>query len=143
MYLGYQGELIAMAAESKEELEKIPFIKFDRIEETSENYELFNGRYYPVNKELVAVKNEEIRKQRQSWYEQHTDPLASRKLRRQALGVWTDEDEAAFAAEIKSLMIELENKFPYVITEEVAAAQNSISQGNTEETENAAQNQEV
>ena len=58
MYLGYQGELIAMAAESKEELEKIPFIKFDRIEETSENYELFNGRYYPVNKELVAVKNE-------------------------------------------------------------------------------------
>ncbi len=143
MYLGYQGELLSMVASTREELEKNPFIKFDRIEESSENYELFDGKYYPVNDELVAAKNEEIRKQRQSWYEQHTDPLASRKLRRQALGLWTDEDEAAFVAEIKSLMIELENKFPYVITEEVAAAQNSISQGNTEETENVAQNQKV
>ena len=114
MYLGYQGELLSMVASTREELEKNPFIKFDRIEESSENYELFDGKYYPVNDELVAAKNEEIRKQRQSWYEQHTDPLASRKLRRQALGVWTDEDEAAFAAEIENLMHELEIKLPYL-----------------------------
>lgn len=114
MFLGYQKELLACVADTREELENNPFIVFDRIEESPETYELFNGKYYPANNELIAAKNEEIRKQRQSWYEQHTDPLTARKLRRQVLGQWTEEDEAAFAAEIERLMIELEQKFPYL-----------------------------
>lgn len=45
MFLGYQNNKIAFIAETKEELENIPFVTLDKIEETDKEYILLNGEY--------------------------------------------------------------------------------------------------
>jgi hypothetical protein len=45
MFLGYQNDKIAFVAETKEELENLPCVSLDRIEETTGEYVLYNGSY--------------------------------------------------------------------------------------------------
>lgn len=45
MWLGYQGNKIVLAAQSREELENAPCMVFDRIEESAEDYVLWGGEY--------------------------------------------------------------------------------------------------
>ena len=45
MFLGYQGNKIVLAANSREELENAPCMVFDRIEESAEEYVLWGGEY--------------------------------------------------------------------------------------------------
>jgi hypothetical protein len=47
MYLGYQNNKIAFIAETKEELENMPCVSLDKIEETGVEYVLHNGEYKP------------------------------------------------------------------------------------------------
>lgn len=45
MFLGYQGDKIVLTAQTRAELEKTPFIQMDKIEETTDNYLLWNGNF--------------------------------------------------------------------------------------------------
>lgn len=45
MFLGYQNNKIVAVAQTREALEKLPCLVFDRIEETAEEYVLLNGLY--------------------------------------------------------------------------------------------------
>ena len=45
MFLGYQNGKITFVAETKEELENLKFVSFDKIEETDKTYFLHNGEY--------------------------------------------------------------------------------------------------
>lgn len=45
MFIGYQNNIIAYVAETREELENLPCVTLDKIEETSEEYVLYNGSY--------------------------------------------------------------------------------------------------
>ena len=45
MFIGKQGNLIVLTANTREELENNKFIKFDSIEETDLELTLYNGRY--------------------------------------------------------------------------------------------------
>ena len=45
MYVGYQDERIVYVAETKTEIENLPCVVFDKIEEVSEEYVLVNGNY--------------------------------------------------------------------------------------------------
>lgn len=45
MFIGKQGNLIVLAANTREELENNKFIKFDSIEETDLELALYNGKY--------------------------------------------------------------------------------------------------
>lgn len=45
MFLGYQNDKIAFIAETREELENMPCVTFDKIEETDKTYFLHNGSY--------------------------------------------------------------------------------------------------
>lgn len=45
MFLGYQNNKIMYIANTRQELENIPCISFDKIEETNETYFLYNGEY--------------------------------------------------------------------------------------------------
>ena len=63
MFLGYQNNKIAFVADTQEELENLPCVTFDKIEETSEEYVLHNGEYV-LKSEADALQNqEEIDKQ--------------------------------------------------------------------------------
>jgi hypothetical protein len=57
--------------------------------------------------------NEEITQQRQQAYVERTDPLTLRKLRKQALGEWTEEDEAQYVAEIQVISQQIAEEYPY------------------------------
>lgn len=49
MFIGIQGDLIVLTANTKEELENNKFIKFDSIEETDLELTLYNGKYLTQN----------------------------------------------------------------------------------------------
>ena len=64
MFLGYQNEKIVMVADSKEALENMPCICFERIEETDKTYFLHNGEYVteipsvPLEEQVAALEKE-------------------------------------------------------------------------------------
>lgn len=45
MFLGYQNDKIALIADTEAELTNNRFMKFDRIEESADDYVLYNGEY--------------------------------------------------------------------------------------------------
>lgn len=47
MFIGYQNDKIVFIAETKEELENMPCVILDRIEETGVEYVSHNGEYKP------------------------------------------------------------------------------------------------
>lgn len=59
MYLGYQNEKITFIADTKEELENLPLVSFDKIVKSKTNYILVNGEYIKESesKNLVAIEN--------------------------------------------------------------------------------------
>ena len=71
-------------------------------------------RYFQIV-EIPVYKptNEEISQQRQNAYTERTDPLTLRKLRKQALGEWTTEDEKEYVAQIQAISKQIEVEFPY------------------------------
>ena len=48
MFAGYQNNKIVLVKDTREELENAPCMVFDKIEELSEDYELYNGEYITV-----------------------------------------------------------------------------------------------
>lgn len=63
--------------------------------------------------EPLPPTNEQISQQRQNAYAERTDPLTLRKLRKQALGEWTTEDEKEYVAQIQAISEQIEAEFPY------------------------------
>ena len=47
MFIGYQNDKIAFVAETRDELENMPCVILDRIEETGVEYVSHNGEYKP------------------------------------------------------------------------------------------------
>ncbi|MBR2412095.1 MAG: hypothetical protein IKB10_00300 [Alphaproteobacteria bacterium] len=56
MFLGTQGDLIAMIAETREELENMPCITFTEIIETNKPVKMVDGKYY-IEAENIFSKN--------------------------------------------------------------------------------------
>lgn len=62
----------------------------------------------------VEEQNEAIRQTRLSLYKNNTDELTLRKLRKQALGTWTRQDEEEYLSEIKKMSEDINNGNPYI-----------------------------
>lgn len=75
-------------------------------------------RYFQITeKTIYKPTNEEISQQRQNAYTERTDPLTLRKLRKQALGEWTTEDEKEYVAQIQAISEQIASEFPYISEE--------------------------
>lgn len=60
MFIAKNGDLIILARETREELEKdTEYMVYDSIEETSENYQLYDGRYL-LSEEIQQKERERI-----------------------------------------------------------------------------------
>lgn len=81
MFLGMQDDLIALIAESREELESAPCIEFTDIVETDEPVEMVAGIYYVGASAIVDAKQKEKRTLRNSYLEMYVDPVVSNPLR--------------------------------------------------------------
>lgn len=75
--------------------------------------DLGNRLYKIVEIPVYNQTNEEISQQRQNAYIERTDPLTLRKLRKQALGEWTTEDEKEYVAQIQAISEQIASEFPY------------------------------
>ncbi len=78
MFLGYQGDKIVLTAQTRAELEKTPFIQMDKIEETTDNYLLWNGNF--VKKENAVLNKDEISLKRAQKYTETTDKFLLENL---------------------------------------------------------------
>ena len=67
--------------------------------------------YTPV--QPVDEYNAEQKEKRSQAYIERTDYLTLRKMRKQALGEWTEEDEANYVAEIQAISQAIAEEFPY------------------------------
>lgn len=118
--LGYDfatanGYTIAEVESREEWQEKEVEIINDKGEtEIKKEKELVMVRYFQIV-EIPVYKptNEEISQQRQSAHIERTDPLTLRKLRKQALGEWTEEDEKEYISQIQAISKQIEVEFPY------------------------------
>ena len=104
MFLGYQGEIIALVANTREELENNKFMKFDRIEESAVNYELYNGEYLTVT-EAAESKDADAKAAQIKALQEQLDTLdlkAIRALRALQAETGTEAD--------RSKLVELETQ---------------------------------
>lgn len=99
MYLGYQSEKIALVADIREELANNKFMKFDRIEESTEDYELYNGEYLTVAEAAERKAADEKAAQIKALQEQldALDLKAIRALRAIQAGTGTEADTTRLA----------------------------------------------
>ena len=117
MYLGIQNKKIVLAANTREEVEKAPCMKFDEIREVAEEYVLYNGEYLlkveADARQAAAEKAAQIA-ELQTQLDQ-LDLKAIRALRAIQAGVGTETDTAklaeleAQAATIRQQIKELQN----------------------------------
>ena len=100
MYAGYQNEKIVLTADTQEELANNKFMVFDKIEELSEPYELYNGEYISSAEAAIRRAEDEKAAQIKALQEQldTLDLKAIRALRAIQAGVGTEEDTQRIAA---------------------------------------------
>ena len=87
MYLGYQGDIIALIADTREELENAPCMRFTEIKEYWGPIEQINGTYYLGDDAIIEMKKKEVRLYRNHLLEIYVDPVVSNPLR------WADLDK--------------------------------------------------
>lgn len=95
MFLGYQNNKIVLTANTREELENTPCMKFDKIEETEVKYTLYNGEY--LTDEEVLVKQKEARKKELIAELDALDLKCIRAIRAIQAGTGTEDDTARLA----------------------------------------------
>lgn len=86
MFIGYQNENISFIGNTKEELENLPCVELTKIEEV-DFAEMFNGKIYIKEEELIEAKKESVRETRDFYLEKYVDPVVSNPLR------WADMSE--------------------------------------------------
>lgn len=120
MYLGYQNDKIAFVAETKEELENMPCVVLDKIEETDKTYFLHNGEYVcevPFDQQV-----EEMRQARADAYASEVDTLMAEYNRKKTFGLFEEGEEEALLAEIEAKVEEIKARYPYPTVEEPGPA---------------------
>ncbi len=121
MFLGYQNDKIAFIAETREELENMPCVTLDKIEEV-EFAEMFNGVIYTSEEELIQVKTKAVEETRAGLYASQVDPITAHINR-----LRDEEQNEEISAKIITLQtkrsrlvekIQTENPYPEEITDE-------------------------
>lgn len=98
MFLGYQNGKIAFVANTREELENMPCVVLDRIEETDKEYFLHKGEYVfeiPYDQQV-----EEVRVIREQLYTTRVDPITAQIQR-----LRDEEETEEILAEIEALKV--------------------------------------
>ena len=73
MFIGYQNNIARYIKNTREELEAIPHVTFDKIEEVP-FAEMFNGAIYTSEEELNNAKAGDVRAVRNNYLETYVDP---------------------------------------------------------------------
>lgn len=113
MFIGYQNDKIAFVAETREELENMPCVVLDKIEETDKIYFLHNNEYVcevPFDQQV-----EEMRQARADAYAAEVDPLMNEYNRKKTFNLFEGNEEEALLAEIETKVEEIKARYPYPV----------------------------
>lgn len=80
MFIGYQNDLKAFVAETREELENLQFVELTNIEEVP-FAEMYNGVIYDNQEELTTAKQDFVRSIRNQYLVDYVDGAVSNPLR--------------------------------------------------------------
>ena len=125
MFLGYQNDKIAFIANTKEELENMPCVVLDKIEETDKEYFLHNGEYVcevPFDQQV-----EEMRQARADAYASEVDTLMAEYNRKKTFNLFEEGEEEKLLAEVKAKVEEIKQRYPYPVVEESSEAEVVVS----------------
>lgn len=119
MFIAYQNDKIAFVAETREELEAIPHVSFDKIEEVP-FAEMFNGVIYTSKEELLQAQTKAVEETRASLYAAQVDPITAHinRLRDEELTPEIAAEIAKLVEERKLLVEEIKANNPYPVVEE-------------------------
>lgn len=112
MFLGYQNDLLALTAETREELENNPNMEFTSIEETGDVVEKVGNSYYVGQEAVSAAKASYVRQIRDAYLEEFVDRAVANPLR------WSEmpEEEKTVIKNYRNYLLNLPQKtdFPDV-----------------------------
>lgn len=112
MFLGYQNDLLALTAETREELENNPNMEFTSIEETGDVVEKVGNSYYVGQEAVSAAKASYVRQIRDAYLEEFVDRAVANPLR------WSEmpEEEKTVIKNYRNYLLNLpqETDFPDV-----------------------------
>ncbi len=74
---------------------------------------LDDGGFKIVEVPMHIPTTEEIRQQREFYYKEHCDPLTCEKIRKTAVGEWTEADEVEYVNRMKDIKALVEQLYPY------------------------------
>lgn len=114
MFIGYQGELAAFVASTREELINSPFIELSGIKEV-EFAEMFNGVIYTSKEELLQAQTKAVDETRAGLYTAKVDPITARinRLRDEELTPEVAAEITKLVEERKLLVEEIKVNNPY------------------------------
>lgn len=76
--------------------------------------DVIGNHRYEIKKVVIPVPTkEEQENARKVAYTNEVDPLHARKMRKSILGEWTEEDEAEYVEQVRTLSAEIVEQYPY------------------------------
>jgi hypothetical protein len=134
MFLGYQNDKIAFIAETKEELENMPCVTLDKIEEV-EFAEMFNGVIYTSKEELLQAQTKAVEETRAGLYAAQVDPITAHinRLRDEELTPEIAAEIAKLVEERKVLVEAIKASNPYPVEPVVEEPVEDLSEANNNE----------
>lgn len=111
MFIGYQNNKIAFVANTREELENLPCVTLDKIEETDKSYFLHNGEY--IFKVSYEQQLEEAKQARANAYKAEVDPLMSEYTRKKTFNLFEEGEEKELMKVIQDKVATIKERFPY------------------------------
>ena len=112
MFIGYQNNTARYIKDTREELEVIPHVSFDKIEEVP-FAEMYNGVVYTSEDSFKQAKGEAVRATRNRYLETYVDPIVSNPLRWS--GLTSDEQKNYTDYRQYLLDITAEESFPDLV----------------------------
>lgn len=112
MFVGYQSNIARYIKNTREELEAVAHVTFDKIEETP-FAEMYNGVIYTSEDSLKQAKGEAVRATRNRYLETYVDPIVSNPLRWS--GLISDEQKNYTDYRQYLLDITTEESFPDLV----------------------------
>ena len=137
MFLGCQNNKIAFVAETREDLENLPCVTFDKIEETDKTYFVHNGEYVC---ELPAPTKKEQQKARETAYKAEVDPITCHinRLKDEEQTPEVIAEIASLVEERKAKVEEIKQRYPYPV-EESNSSDSVLSEAESEVIEDGLQ----
>lgn len=80
MFIGYQNNTARYIKDTREQLEAIPHVVFDKIEEVP-FADMYNGVIFTSEEELLQARGNTVRATRNSYLETYVDPVVSNPMR--------------------------------------------------------------